>query len=86
MGAQVCWRHRDLWTLRNDSKQGRCWRSRAGQSSVFTAFSLGLKAVAMPRMHLFSDKGTIAIDELRDLGKTEEGIFKFFLPMSLVDP
>ena len=55
-------------------------------SSVFTAFSLGLKAVAMPRMRFFSDKGTIAIDELRDLGKTEEGIFKFFLPMSLVDP
>ena len=38
---------------------------------------------------LFSDKGNYSygdIDELRDLGKTEEGIFKFFLPMSLVDP
>ena len=32
MGAQVCWRHRDPWTLRNDSKQGRCWRSGAGQT------------------------------------------------------
>lgn len=63
-------------------------RSGAGQSSVFTAFSLGLRAVAMARMHFFSDKGNYSygdIDELRDLGMTEEGTFKSSLPMSLVD-
>ena len=43
----------------------------------------------MARMHFFLTRGNYSygdIDELRDLGKTEEGIFKFFLPMSLVDP